>query len=64
MAYRETLPRRGIARRQMMKRVARFSRLKGFDGGLPDEHPNEWITMPSGQSGAGRIHVCPFDVES
>src|SRR3990172_13070 len=36
MAYRETLPRRGIARRQMMKRLARFSRLKGFDGGLPD----------------------------
>jgi len=36
MAYRETLPRRGIARRQMMKRVARFSKLKGFDGGLPD----------------------------
>ena len=35
MAYRETLPRRGIARRQMMKRVARFSKLKGFDGGLP-----------------------------
>ncbi len=41
MAYRETLPRRGIARRQMMKRVARFSRLKGFDGGLPDsDHPD------------------------
>ena len=36
MPYRETLPRRGIPRRQMMKRVARFSRLKGFDGGLPD----------------------------
>ena len=36
MPYRETLPRRGIARRQMMKRVARFSKLKGFDGGLPD----------------------------
>ena len=36
MAYRETLPRRGIPRRQMMKRVARFSKLKGFDGGLPD----------------------------
>ena len=36
MAYRETLPRRGIARAQMMKRVARFSKLKGFDGGLPD----------------------------
>ena len=36
MSYRETLPRRGIPRRQMMKRVARFSKLKGFDGGLPD----------------------------
>ena len=41
MPYRETLPRRGIPRRQMMKRVARFSRLKGFDGGLPDSnHPD------------------------
>ena len=36
MAYRETLPRRGIPRRQMMKRVAHFAKLKGFDGGLPD----------------------------
>ena len=36
MSYRETLPRRGVSRKQMMKRVARFSRLKGFDGGLPD----------------------------
>ncbi len=36
MAYRETLPRRGVSRREMLKRVARFSRLKGFDGGLPD----------------------------
>jgi mannose-6-phosphate isomerase-like protein (cupin superfamily) len=36
MAYRETLPRRGIPRRLMMRRVARFSKLKGFDGGLPD----------------------------
>lgn len=36
MAYRETLPRRGVTRREMMKRVARFSRIKGFDGGLPD----------------------------
>jgi quercetin dioxygenase-like cupin family protein len=41
MGYRETLPRRGVSRRQMMKRVARFSRLKGFDGGLPDsDHPD------------------------
>jgi mannose-6-phosphate isomerase-like protein (cupin superfamily) len=34
--HRETLPRRGISRREMMKRVARFKRLKGSDGGLPD----------------------------
>ena len=36
MTYRETLPRRGVRRSEMMKRVARFSKLKGFDGGLPD----------------------------
>ena len=41
MAYRETLPRRGVRRSEMMKRVARFTRLKGFDGGLPDSrHPD------------------------
>jgi hypothetical protein len=32
----ETLPRFGISRADMMKRVARFSELKGSDGGLPD----------------------------
>jgi quercetin dioxygenase-like cupin family protein len=32
----ETLPRRGISRAEMMKRVARFKELKGSDGGLPD----------------------------
>lgn len=36
MSYRETLPRRGVRRSEMMKRVARFAKLKGFDGGLPD----------------------------
>jgi len=36
MTYRETLPRRGVRRSVMMKRVARFAKLKGFDGGLPD----------------------------
>ncbi|HYT86016.1 MAG TPA: cupin domain-containing protein [Burkholderiales bacterium] len=36
MNYRETLPRRGISRKEMMKRVARFRKLKGSDGGLPD----------------------------
>lgn len=41
MAYRETLPRRGVRRSEMLKRVARFSKLKGFDGGLPDsDHPD------------------------
>ena len=36
MSYQETLPRIRVSRRDMMRRVARFSRLKGFDGGLPD----------------------------
>ena len=36
MKYHETLPRRGIPRQEMMKRVARFRKLKGSDGGLPD----------------------------
>jgi hypothetical protein len=36
VAYQETLPRIRVSRKSMMKRVARFNRLKGFDGGLPD----------------------------
>src|SRR5215475_3857385 len=36
MEFRESLPRRGVSRREMMKRVARFSKLKGSDGGLAD----------------------------
>jgi hypothetical protein len=32
----ETLPRITLSRAEMMKRVARFKDLKGFDGGLPD----------------------------
>lgn len=36
MGYRETLPRRGMSRKEMLKRVARFKKLKGSDGGLPD----------------------------
>jgi len=32
----ETLPRRGISRAEMLKRVAYFKDLKGSDGGLPD----------------------------
>jgi len=36
MEFQETLPRRGISRKEMLKRVARFSKLKGSDGGLAD----------------------------
>ncbi|MDA1118054.1 MAG: cupin domain-containing protein [Proteobacteria bacterium] len=36
MDYRETLPRIRVSRKNMLKRVARFGRLKGSDGGLPD----------------------------
>jgi len=32
----ETLPRAGLSRTEMMKRVAFFKDLKGSDGGLPD----------------------------
>ena len=46
MGYREMLPRRAPTRRAMLKRVARFSRLKGFDGGLPDSrHPSALRTL-------------------
>lgn len=32
----ETLPRSGLSRSEMMKRVALFKNLRGSDGGLPD----------------------------
>ena len=32
----ETLPRNGLTRAEMMKRIAFFKNLKGSDGGLPD----------------------------
>lgn len=38
MDYQEQLPRRRVSRREMMKRVARFAKLKGYDGGLPDSY--------------------------
>jgi hypothetical protein len=34
--FRETLPSKGLSRKDMMKRVARFNKLRGSDGGLPD----------------------------
>jgi len=36
MDYPESLPRRGYSKTEMLKRVARFRKLKGSDGGLPD----------------------------
>lgn len=38
MEFEEQIPRRYFTRREMAKRVARFSSLKGSDGGLPDSH--------------------------
>ena len=38
MAYDEQIPRRYVSKTEMLKRVARFSDLKGFDGGLPDSY--------------------------
>ncbi|MFN0301195.1 MAG: cupin domain-containing protein [Burkholderiales bacterium] len=38
MEYKEQLKRIYPSRKDMMKRVARFSKLKGFDGGLPDSN--------------------------
>ena len=38
MEFQEQLPRKRVTRKDMMKRVARFSKLKGFDGGLPDSN--------------------------
>jgi quercetin dioxygenase-like cupin family protein len=38
MAFEEQIPRVFLSRDEMLKRVARFKDLKGFDGGLPDSH--------------------------
>ncbi len=38
MAFKEQIPRHYPSRAEMLKRVARFGALKGFDGGLPDSY--------------------------
>ena len=38
MKHVEQIPRKPVSRQDMMKRVARFSKLKGSDGGLPDSY--------------------------
>ncbi|MDA0821101.1 MAG: cupin domain-containing protein [Proteobacteria bacterium] len=38
MEHAELIPRKPVSREEMMKRVARFSKLKGSDGGLPDSY--------------------------
>jgi len=57
----ETLPRTGLVRADMMKRVALFKDLKGSDGGLPDSKMNGCIRTlynvigfqpPKGEGGA------------
>src|SRR5205823_4689635 len=58
MEHRETLPRRGISRKEMLKRVARFRRLKGSDGGLPDS------TMPGCKRKLEHVDLEPLDLIS
>jgi quercetin dioxygenase-like cupin family protein len=42
----ESLPRKLYSRKEMMRRVARFDQLKGFDGGLADSyHPTAFRTL-------------------
>lgn len=36
MSYTETMKRIGVSRKDMLKRVARFDELEGYDGGLLD----------------------------
>ena len=50
----ETLPRSGLTRADMMKRVALFKNLKGSDGGLPDSKMTGCIGFqpPKGEGGA------------
>ena len=44
--FKEMLPRKLFSREDMMKRVARFDELKGFDGGLTDsEYPSAVRTL-------------------
>ncbi len=61
MSHVEQLPRQGIARAEMMKRVARFKDLVGSDGGLPDSQYPSAIRIlynvigfqpPQGEGGA------------
>ncbi len=57
----ETLPRKGLRREEMLKRVARFKDLNGYNGGLPDsDFPSAVRTLynvigfqpPKGEGGA------------
>lgn len=38
MQFEEQIPRKPVTKRDMLKRVARFSKIRGSDGGLPDSH--------------------------
>ena len=61
MAFEEQIPRVFLSREQMLKRVARFKDLKGFDGGLPDSYMPDSLRIlynvigfqpPPGEQGA------------
>ena len=61
MAFEEHIPRVYLSREQMLKRVARFKDLKGFDGGLPDSYMPDSLRIlynvigfqpPPGEQGA------------
>ena len=61
MAFEEQIPRVFLSRDEMLKRVARFKDLKGFDGGLPDSYMPDSLRIlynvigfqpPPGEQGA------------
>ena len=61
MAFEEQIPRVFLSRAEMLKRVARFKDLKGFDGGLPDSYMPDSLRIlynvigfqpPPGEQGA------------
>jgi hypothetical protein len=55
----ETLPRIALSRTEVMKRVARFKDLKGFDGGLPD---SKMLGCENGE--VEHVDLDPLDVVS
>ena len=58
----ETLPRIALSRAEMIKRVARFKDLKGFDGGqtsVPDPDSDALTFQPFARGSVGGEYVSP-----